>query len=84
MTSGSPICQVSAAGNWRGGGMSAGFPCGAPASTHFAIVVDLAFGERTIVAEVLDADVLVDVPGRHLARESPSALIDLAHGRACS
>ena len=69
MRSGLPICHVSASGNWRGGGMSAGFPCGAPASTHFDDGGDFVVGERSIVAEVLDADVLVDEPRRHLARD---------------
>src|SRR5437870_2097659 len=36
--SGSPICHVSLSSNFRVGGMSAGFPFTAPASTHFTIV----------------------------------------------
>ncbi len=32
--SGLPMCQRSASSNWRGGGMSAGFPRGAPAAAH--------------------------------------------------
>src|SRR5262249_33580607 len=35
--SGSPIVHLSVVSNWRGGGMLAGFPWGAPLSTHLAI-----------------------------------------------
>ena len=40
--SGLPMCQRSASSNWRGGGMSAGLPRGAPASTHADDRGDLA------------------------------------------
>src|SRR5436309_2101215 len=35
--SGCPICHVSLSSNLRGGCMSAGFPCGAPLSTHLTM-----------------------------------------------
>src|SRR5207302_3281767 len=37
MMSGWPICHVSLSSNLRAGGMSAGFPLGAPLSTHLAM-----------------------------------------------
>src|SRR5438034_11814533 len=36
--SGVPIVHLSAVSNWRGVGMSAGLPRGAPLSAHFAIL----------------------------------------------
>src|SRR4051812_8540071 len=36
--SGSPIVHLSVLSKWRGAGMSAGSPCGAPESAHFAIM----------------------------------------------
>ncbi len=54
----------------RGGGMSARLPFGAPWSTQAAIVAISCVGQRRIVLELLDADVALDVPGRHHARDA--------------
>ena len=67
----------------RGGGMSASSPRGAPLSAHFAIERDLVGAQRRIVLEVLDADVLLDIPRRHHAgaRADAGALLDRARPR---
>ena len=70
------MCQRSASSNWRGGGMSAGLPRGAPAAAHADERLDLLIGQRRIVLELPDADGAIDVPRRHLPRLD--ALLDRA------
>ena len=49
--------------------MSAALPFGAPASTHFTMVAISSSDNDTSFLKWRDADVLVDVPWRHFARE---------------
>src|SRR5438874_290946 len=81
MMSGFPMCHLSTSVNWRGGGISAELPCGAPASAHFAIVA--------ISASVNDGSSLNFVMPTWrsmyhggISRAATFALIDFAHGRA--
>ena len=50
-----------------GGGASAGFPRGAPASTQRPMAAILVVGQRRVLLEPPDADVALDEPRRHLA-----------------
>ena len=82
--SGVPIAHVVPVGvDLARGGMSAGLPRGAPLSAHFAIFAISVVAQRRIVLELLDADVLLDVPGRHHAglRADAGALLDGARPR---
>ena len=79
--SGLPMCHLSTSANWRGGGMSAGLPAGAPLSTHFAMVA--------ISASVSDGSSLnLVMPTWRsmyhggISRAVTFCLIDRAHGRA--
>jgi hypothetical protein len=60
------VPPVALKSNSRGFGMSVALPCGAPASTHFAIVEISSVGQRGIVLELLDADSRIEKPWRHL------------------
>ena len=81
--SGSPICHSFGPAKWTGGGMSAGLPRGAPLSAHHASLRDLLRGQRQVALEPLDADVLLDVPGRHdvLVAPQPGPILHGARPR---
>src|SRR5687767_7749460 len=77
------MCHVSASANWRGGGMSAGFPCGAPASTHFMMVeMSASVSERSLLKCCTPMFLSMNHGG--ISRATTFCLIDLAHGRVCS
>ena len=70
--SGFPKLHSAPVGNCRGGGASAGFPCGAPLSTHLAMfAISASLSERSSL-NLLDADVPLDEPRRHVARRRPA------------
>ena len=81
MTSGVPICQVSVFAHWRGGGMSAGFPCGAPASTHFTMAsISRSVSDRSLLKCWTPTFLSMNHGG--ISRAATFRLIDAAHGRA--
>src|SRR5260370_919377 len=83
MRSGCPISQLSESSNWRAGGMSAGFPCGAPASTHLVIVAISSSVNDTSLLKLWTPTFLSMNQGG-ISREATFALIAFAYGRVSS
>src|SRR5215467_13014700 len=80
MTSGL-ICHVARLANSRGFGRSAGFPSGAPESTHFTIVsISLSLSEGSFLNFWMPTCLSMNHGG--ISRVETLVLIDRAHGRA--
>ena len=76
--SGSPICHSSAGANSSGGGMSGRVAARRAVVHPCGNLRDFLVGERHVVLELLDADSLVDEPGRHDVHPGakPRAVLD--------
>ena len=81
--SGVPMLHRSLSLNLRGGGMSAGFPCGAPESTHFAIVA-ISPSERATLLENSCIPTFGSMCQGGMFRKTTFCLMALAHGRTSS
>src|SRR5439155_860682 len=79
----SPIVHLSTLSNWRGGGMSAGLPRGAPLSTHFPI---LAISSSLSDGSFLNFWMPMFFSMYHggISRAAVCRLMADAHGRTCS
>src|SRR5438552_3111321 len=78
--SGLPMCHLSTSLNCRGAGMSAAFPAGAPASTHFAIVaISASLSDGSSLNFVIPTCRSMYHGG--ISRAAVFCLIDRAHGR---
>ena len=82
MTSlGSVNCHLFKSGNSRAGGMSAGFPCGAPVSTHLTIAaISVSVSDTSLLKCWTPTFLSMNHGG--ISRAATFRLIDAAHGRA--
>ena len=76
-------CQALVSANWRGAGMSAGLPRGAPASTQRPIVaISSLVSDGSFLNEVMPIDLSMWKGG--ISCDAVRALMERAHGRASS
>src|SRR5204863_6019940 len=75
------MCHASRSPNWRGGGMSAGLPCGAPWSTHLTIVsISSSESDGSFLYFWMPTCLSMNHGG--ISRDATLALIERDHGRA--
>ncbi len=79
--SGLPMCHLSMSANWRGAGMSAGLPAGAPWSTHLVMIaISASVSEGSSLNLVMPTWRSMYHGG--ISRDATFCLIERAHGRA--